>query len=754
MATAAELRLVITARDQARRTIRQNAQELRGLQMVLRSVSISAEQVAQGVDRLGNRLTVTAGVLGALLAAAGGSAIRAAMDVVESENLFRVSMGAMEDEARAFSETLRAQFGLNAFAIRRQVATFNTMLRSMGIGEQAAFAMARGLTMLTHDLASFFNLSPEEAFEKLQAGITGEVEPLKRLGIVINETAVRNYALRQGLIAANEEMSEAQKVVARYGLILEQTALAQGDLARTIESPANQLRIAQQRFEELRIEIGQKLLPVAATALMWITNEGLPRMQAAVEKAAEVWGDLSEEARRRLIAVGLLFLAGGPLLKGISIGIQAIALMARAFNLLPVAARAAVLKAILIIGLVGLAIEALTKQTDSWLAEAGSGFVRLGNLLHGTGVPLFERMSKGFVAVGEAMVGMSGQVNRAWHDALGSIQRQAEAALGSVDDVVLPRLDDLLRELETLGKRGLAEFDRLIGFDDAGKRAEEAVEQAKRKSKELAETLKPPADIRQLWDQAARGIEDGAKAAKDRISELQDALSEARRRLEELSRPTLVGMTAMDEAIFQVEQEIARRRLRRIGRHFGITVPEPLTPEAREFVARLPRGTRQLERFREALELRRQLEFEPQLRLVEQAARGPVREVTLQEALEQIAKTKIEIVTLEQHFKLLQEATREQQNAASAQVQAANALERASDALATQLNRAGVLASQPAGTAMPMIVFQPGAIQVAARVPVSEEEIVSALTRTVTQLFTSAVVSAGNPVPKTLPGAF
>jgi len=269
------------------------------------------------------------------LAAVGGAALKLGMNAVESENLFEVSMGNMASSARAWSVELRKQFGLNEYEVRRNVGTFNVMLGSLGLNEKAAYGMAKGLTQLTYDMSSFYNLRPEEAFEKLQAGISGEIEPLKRLGIVVNETTTKNWALKNGLIAQGQEMTEQQKVVARYNVIMEQTGKAQGDLARTIESPANQLKILKQQAQMMGIELGQRLIPVMRTVM------------DVVEKGLKWWDGLSDKNKDLIIKFGLVAAAAGPVIgaagkllqifggltKGIGMAIGGIGKLAGALNL-------------------------------------------------------------------------------------------------------------------------------------------------------------------------------------------------------------------------------------------------------------------------------------------------------------------------------------------------------------------------------------------------------------------------------------
>lgn len=184
---------------------------------------------------------------------------------VESENLFAVSMQSMSEEAAKWSRSLSASLGLNQYELRKSIGTFNVMLTAMGLGTQKSYEMSKGLVQLAHDFASFYNLKADEAFEKLRAGITGETEPLKRLGILVDEATVKTYAYASGLVKAGQQLTQQEKTLARYGAIMQQTSAAQGDLARTLDSPANKLRILQSRTEELKTTLGMAFLPTIST---------------------------------------------------------------------------------------------------------------------------------------------------------------------------------------------------------------------------------------------------------------------------------------------------------------------------------------------------------------------------------------------------------------------------------------------------------------------------------------------------------
>ena len=224
----------------------------------------------------------------AALIGVGVASTKMAMDAQESENLYEVSMGNMADATRQWSEELSDALYLNAYEVRRSVGTFNAMFNSMGLSAVAARDMSQGLTQLTYDMASFYNLKPEVAFQKLQAGITGESEPLKRLGILVNETTTKAYAMAHGIGDATGKLTEQEKVLARYGLILEQTTKAQGDMERTLDSSTNVFRSLWSIIKETAIAIGNKLLPVVTDAAIKIRDWLIESQDRIVEWASIV----------------------------------------------------------------------------------------------------------------------------------------------------------------------------------------------------------------------------------------------------------------------------------------------------------------------------------------------------------------------------------------------------------------------------------------------------------------------------------
>lgn len=190
-----------------------------------------------------------------------------AMDSIESDSMFDTVFGPLANDVRQWSEELQNTLGLNGYAIRENVATLYNMTQSMGLASSEALNLSKEMTLLAEDMASFYNLSSDEAFTKIRTGLTGETEPLKALGILVDEATIKQYAYANGIAKTGSELSNTEKVMARYIAIQQQTATASGDLARTINSPANQLRVLQNNLNLLRIELGNAFMPIVQVVL-------------------------------------------------------------------------------------------------------------------------------------------------------------------------------------------------------------------------------------------------------------------------------------------------------------------------------------------------------------------------------------------------------------------------------------------------------------------------------------------------------
>ena len=178
-------------------------------------------------------------------------------DLAEVENVVDVTFSTMSDQVDKFAKSAAKSFGLSETMAKQYTGTFGAMAKAFGFGEQQAYEMSTALTSLAGDVASFYNLSQDEAYTKLKSVFTGETESLKDLGIVMTQTALDAYAMANGYGKTTSAMTEQEKVALRYKFVLGQLSLAQGDFARTSDSWANQTRLMALQTQSIMASIGQ-----------------------------------------------------------------------------------------------------------------------------------------------------------------------------------------------------------------------------------------------------------------------------------------------------------------------------------------------------------------------------------------------------------------------------------------------------------------------------------------------------------------
>lgn len=180
----------------------------------------------------------------------------------EDLNLFTVALGQYADEAKEYAEYVSDIMGIDPAQWLRNQGIFNTLLTGFGDTAERAQLMSRNLTQLGYDLSSYANIPIEDAMQKLQSGISGELEPLRRLGYDLSQARLEQTALNLGIKESVANMTQAEKAELRYYAIMTQVTTAQGDMARTLEAPANQLRILQAQLTQAARAIGNIFIPV------------------------------------------------------------------------------------------------------------------------------------------------------------------------------------------------------------------------------------------------------------------------------------------------------------------------------------------------------------------------------------------------------------------------------------------------------------------------------------------------------------
>ena len=213
----------------------------------------------------------------------------------EDLNLFTVALGQYAAEAQNYAEKVSDVMGIDPAQWLRNQGVFNTLLTGFGDTAERAQLMSQNLTQLGYDLSSYTNIPIEEAMLKLQSGISGELEPLRRLGYDLSQAKLQQTALNLGIKESVANMTQAEKAELRYYAIMTQVTTAQGDMARTLEAPANQLRILQAQLTQAARAIGNIFIPAL--------NAILPYAIAVVQVIREIADALANLAGFKLTDV-------------------------------------------------------------------------------------------------------------------------------------------------------------------------------------------------------------------------------------------------------------------------------------------------------------------------------------------------------------------------------------------------------------------------------------------------------------------
>lgn len=269
-------------------------------------VNRAIDRMGKGLDKFGTGMSsagkyLTAGVTAPILGA-GAAMVKMAADAVESEDLFQRIFGSQASAVRQWSETFSKSVKMNSYETRRMAAEFMTMFTAMGLSMQDAITISTGLTERAHDLASAYNVDVATAFEKLKSGIIGQSEPMRSFGVVLLENQTQALAYGLGLAKVGEEVSQVAKVQARFVQIMSDTSAVAGNMAATIESPANKMRALRAQAELLAIRAGNTLLPFLEKAV------------AFGEKMLTAWEKLSPETRKWIMIAAVGAAAAGPFL--------------------------------------------------------------------------------------------------------------------------------------------------------------------------------------------------------------------------------------------------------------------------------------------------------------------------------------------------------------------------------------------------------------------------------------------------------
>lgn len=305
---------LVLAEESLSRAIVETNQKIDAQKRKLESVA-NIEKRFSGIASAAGKAGAAASLaVTAPLVAFGRSAFISAMDAEELRSAFNVTFGKSGAMMEAWAAKTGAAVGRTNVELMQAANTFGIFFNQADPKKSAA--MSQQFAMLAQDLSSFYNVDPGTSLEKLRSGLTGESEPLRDFGVFMTEAAVKAQALKMGLKPIGGELTEQQKIMARAGLIMAQTTAAQGDLARTSGSTANQLRASEAAWQNMSLIVGQQLIP-ALTPLIQ-TFSGIIQQFAL----------LSPETRKWIVIAGGIAAVVGPILVGVASIAGAIATLA------------------------------------------------------------------------------------------------------------------------------------------------------------------------------------------------------------------------------------------------------------------------------------------------------------------------------------------------------------------------------------------------------------------------------------------
>jgi hypothetical protein len=524
--------------------------------------------IGDGFKAIGTSLTKNVTVPLAVASAGIYKLVQAGSTLQESMSKTNAVFGANAQAVQNWSKTTSTAFGVSQQQALEAAGTYGNLFRAFGLGSKQAQDMSMRLVELAADMASFNNVPIDDALVALRSGLSGETEPLKRFGVALNEVRLKEEALRLGLITTTSgTLPIAIKTQAAYSLILKDTALQQGDVARTSGGFANQMKFLQAEVSNVKAQIGTALLPVVLQFVDVLRKDVIP----LVQRFADFMTSLSPKVIEVGLKIGLFVAAVGPLLFifGSLIGsiktfIEVFKILNLTFLLSPVG--------LVIAGLVALSIVVIRawKTSDTFrqgIAKLGNAFIgfvegAINYAIKGLNffIQTINKVIRGLKffgvdieEIGEISEVAFGRLSFSAVEAknsMGALAAQTDTLGMNVADQVVPAIDDM--------NQGLNESSTAMGkAKDAAKSAAQAIvdnlEDSLRKAESALEDIKGKFnDFKGAIGNTITGILDFGKAAEseDFLKGLADQATKATLFADKVKQLVVLGLN--ERAIRQV----------------------------------------------------------------------------------------------------------------------------------------------------------------------------------------------------------
>jgi len=409
-----------------------------------------------------------------------------ASNLAEAEAKVNAVFKTQAGELAKWSKTTSTSLGVSTRAALEAAGTYGNLFQAFGIGQAESAKMSMRLVELAADMASFNNVPIDDALTALRSGLSGETEPLKRFGVALNDVRLRQEALNLGIYNGQGVLTVAQKSQAAYALILRDTALQQGDVARTAGGLANQKKFLGAQIEDLSGSFGAVLMPIMINVVGVIRNQVLPVMQRFIE----AFKTLSPEAVVTAIQIGFFAAALGPAMVAVGYMIKMVQGLATAFQFL-------VKRIVLIPTVILLIIAAFVKGTDATMSWGQAIFKTIRGVVIA------------FVQVGNAVSAATNILIKGYN----AFQRVLESG-----DVIqeIGNLDFLIKGIDSAG----------VAYGNFSKQLKEEqtnLSDIANEAKKLSEAIDTPGG----GGKASKSVGGASKSAAEKIAKFGEALTGA-----------------------------------------------------------------------------------------------------------------------------------------------------------------------------------------------------------------------------------
>jgi hypothetical protein len=455
-----------------------------------------------------------------MLAASAGiyKAVQAASALQESISKTNAVFGSNATAVQNWARTTSAAFGVNQQAALEAASTYGNLFKSFGLSSNQAMGMSTSLVELAADMASFNNVPIDDALLALRSGLSGETEPLKRFGVILNDQRLRLKATELGLGTYTGQLPVAIKTQAAYALIMQDTAIQQGDVARTSGGLANQQKFLLAQVSDLRAEFGTAFMPIMLEIVTVLREQVIPQFQRFTDFLRGLSPDTVKLVTKIALFIGVL----GPMLFAIGKIIISIANFKKAMMLLNLTMAANPILLIVMAITTLIAVFAVAYKSNekfrigvNKLANAIVGFVEgaINNVILGInyfvrGINLVIKAANLFGANLTEINELSDVTFKRLSvvaQATKEVGQEATDASGAILDDYVPAFDDL----------GLA-------AEQAGKKADKAAAATKKLNDELRKTLVAARDAAQA---VVDGLEKALDSATDKLNDAKDAFN-------------------------------------------------------------------------------------------------------------------------------------------------------------------------------------------------------------------------------------